>query len=87
MQRRQNNILTITSLLPVRCLSPVVICSGAALRGYASLPLRFFWFFYPRIFVSGSLLSPGDRSAIQQQQQQLLDETSVSVMRWSAVRR
>ena len=32
------------------------------------------------------MLSPGDRSAIQQQQQQLLDEISnVSVMRWSAV--
>lgn len=73
MQRRQNNILTKTSLYPVRCLSPVVICSGAALRGYAISPSPFSGFI-PAFSSPAAMLSPGDRSSIQQQQQQLLDE-------------
>ncbi len=90
MQRRQNNILTKTSLLS-RALS-VPCCDMFRRRSYPwicylSLSV-FFWFFYPAFSSPAAMLSPGDRSAIQQQQQQLLDENQRQrVMRWSAVRR
>ncbi|MBB6932149.1 ShlB/FhaC/HecB family hemolysin secretion/activation protein, partial [Escherichia coli] len=75
MQRRQNNILTKTSLLS-RALS--VPCCDMFRRGspwicYLSLSV-FSGFFIPAFSSPAAMLSPGDRSAIQQQQQQLLDE-------------
>lgn len=75
MQRRQNNILTKTSLLS-RALS--VPCCDMFRRGspwicYLSLSV-FSGFFIPAFSSPAAMLSPGVRSAIQQQQQQLLDE-------------
>ncbi|MFL9292041.1 ShlB/FhaC/HecB family hemolysin secretion/activation protein, partial [Escherichia coli] len=75
MQRRQNNILTITSLLS-RAVS--VPCCDMFRRSspwicYLSLSV-FSGFFIPAFSSPAAMLSPGDRSAIQQQQQQLLDE-------------
>lgn len=75
MQRRQNNILTKTSLLS-RALS--VPCCDMFRRGspwicYLSFSV-FSGFFIPAFSSPAAMLSPGDRSAIQQQQQQLLDE-------------
>ncbi|ENC0847015.1 ShlB/FhaC/HecB family hemolysin secretion/activation protein, partial [Escherichia coli] len=73
MQYRQENILTKASRLPhtlsiscyfvFRCVSPLVC--------YLSV---FSVFFIPAFSSPAAMLSPGDRSAIQQQQQQLLDE-------------
>ncbi|EJD0080985.1 ShlB/FhaC/HecB family hemolysin secretion/activation protein, partial [Escherichia coli] len=73
MQYRQENILTKASRLPhtlsiscyfvLRCVSPLVC--------YLSV---FSVFFIPAFSSPAAMLSPGDRSAIQQQQQQLLDE-------------
>ncbi|HDB9166956.1 TPA: ShlB/FhaC/HecB family hemolysin secretion/activation protein, partial [Escherichia coli] len=75
MQHRQKNILTKTSLLS-RALS--VPCCDMFRRSspwicYLSLSV-FSGFFIPAFSSPAAMLSPGDRSAIQQQQQQLLDE-------------
>ncbi|EHO2950651.1 ShlB/FhaC/HecB family hemolysin secretion/activation protein, partial [Escherichia coli] len=77
MQHRQKNILTKTSLLS-RALS--VPCCDMFRRGspwicYLSLSV-FSGCFIPAFSSPAAMLSPGDRSAIQQQQQQqqLLDE-------------
>ena len=82
MQHRQKNILTKTSFYPVRCLSPVVICSGAALRGYAISPSPFSGCFIPAFSSPAAMLSP---TAVQfsSNSSSCWMKTSVSVMRWA----
>ncbi|HAZ3905556.1 TPA: ShlB/FhaC/HecB family hemolysin secretion/activation protein, partial [Escherichia coli] len=75
MQHRQKIILTKTSLL-FRAVS--VPCYDMFRRSspwicYLSLSV-FSGCFIPAFSSPAAMLSPGDRSAIQQQQQQLLDE-------------
>ncbi|EGG1136915.1 ShlB/FhaC/HecB family hemolysin secretion/activation protein, partial [Escherichia coli] len=77
MQHRQNNILTKTSLLfravSVPCYD--IFRRARASSGICYLSLSVFsGFFIPAFSSPAAMLSPGDRSAIQQQQQQLLDE-------------